>query len=140
MKKLLLIAGCMSALALGACVSQQQADARLAKGCEAATGAMLEPRTIKDVRGFTAEEDRSEGSIHRRIKLTYVENDDFAESEHVSECLFSQQWGFFKTAHAALLEQLIVNGQLVGKKGGVIVGSMDDFLKLSGHAESAMGQ
>lgn len=140
MKKFILLGMGLSALTLSACVSQDSADAKMAKGCEGAIGAMLSPRTIKEVKGFTAENDTSEGSIHRRIKITYVENDDFAESERTGECLFSQQWGMFKSSHAAILEQVVYNETIIGKKDGVIQGSMDDFIRLTNSASTAMGQ
>ena len=140
MKKLILLGLGLSTLTLTACVSQESADEKMSKGCAGAVNAMLAPRTIKEVKGFTAEIDTSEGSVHRRIKLTYVENDDFAESEKTAECMFSQQWGMFKSTHAALLEQLVVNDQILGKKNGIIQGSMDDFIKLTNGASTAMGQ
>jgi hypothetical protein len=140
MKKFILLAAGLSTLALSACVSQESADEKMAKGCVGAVNAMLSPRTVKEMKSFTAENDTSEGSIHRRIKITYVENDDFAESERQGECMFSQQWGMFKSTHAALLEQLVVNDQIIGKKNGIIQGSMDDFIKLTNGASTAMGQ
>lgn len=140
MKKYILALAGVSVLALAGCVTQEQADAKMAKGCEGAIGAMLSPRTIKTVKGFTGADDTSEGSIHRRITLTYVENDDFAEAEKKGECMFSQQWGMMKSTHAAMLEQIVVNDQILGKKGGVIQGSMDDFIKLTNGATTAMGQ
>jgi hypothetical protein len=140
MKHLILAIAGVSIFALAGCVTQEQADAQMAKGCEGAVGAMLAPRSIKTVKGFTAADDSSEGSVHRRIFITYVENDDFAESEKKAECLFSQQWGIFKSTHAALLEQLVANDTILGKKNGMIQGSMEEFIKLTNGANTAMGQ
>jgi hypothetical protein len=140
MKKIALVMTGISVLALTGCVTQEQADVKMAEGCKGAVGAMIAPRTVKEMTTHTAEDDTSEGSIHRRIKITYIENDDFADTPKNGECLFSQQWGMFKSTHAALLEQLIVNDQLIGKKNGVIQGSMDEFIKLTNGASTAMGQ
>ena len=140
MKNFILAFAGISVLALTGCVTQEQADTKLAEGCKGAVGAMIAPRTVKEMKGFTAEDDTSEGSVHRRIKITYTENDDFAEAELKAECLFSQQWGMFKSTHAGLLEQIIVEEKLLGKKNGVIEGSMDDFIKLTNGASTAMGQ
>ena len=140
MKNFALILTGISVLALTGCVSQEQADIKMAEGCKGAVGAMIAPRTIKQMTTHTAEEDTSEGSIHRRLKITYIENDDFADTPKNAECLFSQQWGMFKSTHAALLEQLIVEENLIGKKNGVIQGSMDEFIKLTNGASTAMGQ
>jgi hypothetical protein len=140
MKNFALVLTGISVLALTGCVSQEQADVKMAEGCKGAVGAMIAPRTIKQMTTHTAEDDTSEGSVHRRIKITYIENDDFADTPKNAECLFSQQWGMFKSTHAALLEQLIVEEQLIGKKNGVIQGSMDEFIKLTNGASTSMGQ
>jgi hypothetical protein len=140
MKKFALAFAGISVLALAGCVSQEQADEKMKTGCKAAVETMIAPRTIKEVKVSSAEAEKTMGSVYRRIKLTYVENDDFADSEHEGSCLFSEQWGAFKSTHAALLEQVVFNDELVGKKDGVINGSMNDFLKLSEHVDTAMGQ
>ena len=140
MKKFALAFAGISVLALAGCVSQEQADEKMKTGCKAAVETMIAPRTIKEVKVSSAEAEKTMGSVYRRIKLTYVENDDFADSEHEGSCLFSEQWGAFKSTHAALLEQVVFNDELVGKKDGTIHGSMDDFLKLSEHVDTAMGQ
>lgn len=140
MKKFTLAFAGISVLALAGCVSQEQADEKMKTGCKAAVEAMIAPRTIKEVKASSAEAEKTMGSVYRRIKLTYIENDDFADGQHEGSCLFSEQWGAFKSTHAALLEQVVFNDELVGKKDGTIHGSMDDFLKLSEHVDTAMGQ
>lgn len=138
-KSIALLAG-LSALTLSACVSQQQADEKMFKGCEAAVGAMIAPTTIKAVQSKAGSDEKTMGSIYRRIKITYIEEGDFAEMPKEGSCLFSQQWGMFKSTHAALLEQVVYNDQLIGKKDGVIEGDMNAFLKLNEHVDTAMGQ
>lgn len=130
----------ISALALTGCVSQEQADAKMKKGCEAAVATMIAPVTIKEVKSGSAEAEKTMGSVYRRVKVNYVENDDFAESVKEGSCLFSEQWGFMKGSHAALLEQVVFNDKLVGKKDGNIEGDMNDFLKLTESVDTAMGQ
>ncbi len=140
MNKLILVLSAAAILPLTACVSQEQADEKMAKGCEAAIGAMLAPRSIKEIKGTSAEDEKTMGSVYRRVKVSYVENDDFAESTKEGTCLFSQQWGSFKSSHAALLEQVTWNGKLIGKKDGNIEGDMNDFLKITEKVDTAMGQ
>lgn len=130
----------VSVLVLAGCVNQEQADEKMKTGCKAAIDAMIAPRSVKEVKVSSAEAEKTMGSVYRRIKLTYVENDDFADSEHEGSCLFSEQWGSFKSSHAALLEQVVYNDELIGKKDGTINGSMDDFLKLTEKVDSAMAQ
>ena len=139
MKNITLALATVSVLGLSACVTQEQADEKMFTGCKAAVAAMLEPRTIKEVKATTAEDEKTMGSVYRRVKVTYVENDDFAESEHTGTCLFSQQWGMFKSSHAAMLEQVTWNDQLIGKKDGNIEGDMNSFMKLNEKVDAAMG-
>jgi len=139
MKKFTLALAGVSVLALGGCVTQEQADQKMFAGCKAAIDTMIAPRTIKTVKANTGENENTMGSVYRRIKVTYVENDDFAESEKQGSCLFSQQWGMFKSSHVALLEQVVYNDQLIGKKDGNIEGDMNQFMKLNESVNAAMG-
>ena len=138
MKKFVLAATAVSALTLSACVSQEQADAKMEKGCQAAVEAMIAPRSIKEVKATSGENEKTMGSTYRRIKVSYVKNDDFAESVREGSCLFSQQWGFLKSSHTALLEQVKYNDQIIGKVDGNVQGSMDDFVKLTEKVDTAM--
>lgn len=140
MKHFALPLAAVSILALAGCVSQEQADAKMVKGCEAAIGAMINPDTIKEVKASTTEDEKTMGSVYRRVTLTYVENDDFANTELQGSCLFSQQWGMMKSSHAALLEQVAYDDQIVGKVDGNIQGDMNDFLKLTETVDAAMAQ
>lgn len=130
----------VSAAALGGCVEQKDADVKMTKGCEAAVTAMIAPNTIKEIKGTTAEAEKTMGSVYRRIKITYTENEDFAEMDKEGTCLFSEQWGMFKGSHAALLEQVTYHDTIIGKKDGNIQGDMNDFLKLTEAVDTAMGQ
>ncbi|PZO83710.1 MAG: hypothetical protein DI626_08820 [Micavibrio aeruginosavorus] len=140
MKKSLSVISAISIFTLSACISQEQADAKMAKGCESAVSAMITPQTIKEVKGFKADYEGMLGIKYRRLDVTYVENDDFAAAEKTGTCLFSEEWTAMKGSHLALLEQVTVNGKLVGKRNGVIQGSVDDFVKLTEGADTAMGQ
>lgn len=140
MKNFTLALAGVSVLVVAGCVKQPDADKKMAEGCKGAIGAMIAPKTVKELKSFTAGDDTSEGSIHRRLKIVYIENDDFADIEKNGECLFSQQWGFLNSTHAALLEQVVYEGKVLGKQNGVIQGSMEEFIKLTNGASTAMGQ
>lgn len=141
MKKFVIVLAGVSALALSGCVSQEQADQKMFTGCEAAINAMIAPAATKDIKSRKGEDEKMLSSTFRRIKITYTEAGDFAESEKEGSCLFSQQWGMFKSSHTALLEQVNYNGMLLGKNAeGTIEGSMDDFLKLNEKVDAAMAQ
>lgn len=138
MKKYALIA--VSALTLSGCVSQEQADQKMVKGCEAGVGSLIQPKEIKEVKASTiADEVTSEG-LHRRITLTVTEKDGWLELDKQYSCLFAQEWGMFKSSHRALLVQTKIDSSVYGKVDGVINGSLEDFMKLSDTVEQAMGQ
>ncbi len=140
MKHFILVTALLSTAVLTACVSQEQADAKMIEGCKAAVNAMIAPETIKEYKTTTAEAENTMGSVYRRVRLTYIQNADFAEAEREGSCLFSEQWGVFKGSHAALIEQVVYNDELIGKKDGNIEGDMNDFLKLSEKVDAAMAQ
>jgi len=140
MKRLSAVLLLTTSLALTGCVTQQQADAKMGKGCQSAAAAMIAPKTITNVKSTTYADEDTEGSIYRRVVVTATEKDGWVEVDKQYSCLFSQDWGLFKMSHTALLEQLTYDGNMIGKKDGKIQGSMDDYMKLTGAAETAMTQ
>lgn len=140
MKKFAVLLAGLSTIALSGCVTQEQADAKMIKGCEAAVAAMIEPTTIKEVKASTAAPEKTMGSVYRRVKVSYTEQGDFAETVKEGSCLFSEQWGMFKSTHASMLEQVVYNDQLIGKKDGNIEGDMNAFMKLNEKVDAAMAQ
>lgn len=139
MQNYILALSAVSVLALTGCVSQEQADAKMEKGCQAAISAMIAPRTVKEFKSGENSNVTSLSGNFRRINLTYVENDDFAETQRQGSCMFSQQWGMMKSSHTAMLEQVKYNDQILGKVDGNVQGSMDDFLKLIEKVDTSMG-
>lgn len=139
MKKIILSTA--SLLLLTGCVSQEQVDAKITRGCEAGVNSLLGSAKILKVntKNYSFEEN-SEGQ-HRRVTLETVTKDGWLEVNKTYSCLFAQQWGFFKTSHAAILVQIkMPDGKIIGKKGSVIQGSIDDFMKLTDTVQEAMGQ
>jgi hypothetical protein len=137
--KTVMIAG-FSVLALSGCVSQQQADAKMGDGCKAALAAVIEPKTITTVKAVNYSDEQTEGSLYRRITIDLVEKDGFADLDKKYSCLFSQDWGMFKSSHVALLEQVDAGDTFIGKKDGKLIGSMNDYMNLTSKADTAMGQ
>lgn len=138
MKKIALIA--ISTLALTACVTQQQADEKMAKGCEAGVTALINPKEIKEVKTKNYSDEVVEGEPHRRVTLGVVEKDGWVELDKEYSCLFAQDWGVFKSSHKALLVQTKIDDSIYGKVDGQITGSIDDFVKLTETVDAAMGQ
>ncbi len=138
MKKFALIA--VSALALGGCVTQEQMDEKMAKGCEAGVRSMIAPKEISAIKTKNYADEHAEGGLHRRVSLGVTEKDGWLELDKEYSCLFMEEWGVFKSSHKALLVQVKIDDSIYGKVDGVITGSLDDFIKLSEHVDEAMGQ
>lgn len=139
MKKFLLAAS--SLLLLGGCVSQDQADAKLAKGCEAGANALIKPAMLKEIKSTNFSFEENVEGQHRRVTLNTITKDGWLETDKQYSCLFAQQWGFFKSSHAGILVQIkMPDGKIVGKEDGHILGEVDDYLKLSDTVQDAMKQ
>lgn len=139
MKKIILS---LSAIALlSGCVSQDAADEKMAKGCQTGVNALLESGQSITVKSTNYSfEDNLEGK-HRRVTLETVLKDGWLELDKTYSCLFAQQWGMFKSSHAAVLVQVrFPDGTIIGKKDGMIMGELSDFVKLSDTVQEAMQQ
>lgn len=130
----------LTVLAVSGCVSQEQADNKMGKGCEAGLSAMIAPKTLKTIKSVKFADEKNSDGTYRRVTIAAVEKDGWMELDKEYSCLFLQQWGFFKSSHIALLEQLNYNGKVLGKLDGKIIGSMEDYMKLTKSADTAMGQ
>lgn len=126
------------AMTLSACVSREQADAKLAKGCEAGVNVIL-PEGRKITRIAKSEfTPATEGAGMRHVKLTAVETDGFLETENVFECVFEESFGFLGSGHTAAIYQVRAGDTMIGKSGNQIVGDAQIFLKLNDAMRDAM--
>jgi hypothetical protein len=129
-------------LLLVGCVTQDQADVKMANGCIAGVNALISSNgkkidTIKAQR--YANETSSDGAF-RRVTIEAVEKDGWLELDKQYSCLFEQQWGPFKMSHSALLMQVSIDDEIIGKKDSKILGSIEDFSKLSAAVADALRQ
>ncbi len=129
-------------LSLTACVNQEQADTKMAKGCLAGVNALIniDGKNISEIKAERYANEQTEGNLHRRVTLEAIEKDGWLELEKEYSCLFEQKWSAFKTAHVALLVQIEIDGTLYGKKDGKLIGAFDDFLRLTQSVDDAMKQ
>lgn len=126
------------ALLLSGCVSREQADAKLAKGCEAGVNALLpEGRTISKVADAKFSPS-PEGANMRHVTLKAIENDGFLEVENSFECIFEESFGFLNANYTASVYQVRTGERVVGKSGNEILGDAQDFLKLTDAIREAM--
>lgn len=138
--RIILIA--LLSLSLTACVTQDQADVKLAKGCSAAINALIKDngKEIMEIKTQNFSQEQAEGGLHRRVSIGAIEKEGWLELDKEYSCLFMQQWGLFKMSHQALLVQVKIGDELYGKKDGTIIGDFEDFLELTRVVDSAMGQ
>ncbi len=141
MKKITLTILCAFAtLGLSGCVTQDQADVKMVKGCAAGVNSLITPREIQEIKVQRYANEQAEGGLHRRITLEAIEKDGWVELDKEYSCLFMQNWGMLRSSHEALLVQVKFDDEIVGKKDGVLTGDFDDFLALTRVVDGAMGQ
>ncbi|MCB9978470.1 MAG: hypothetical protein H6862_02535 [Rhodospirillales bacterium] len=124
-------------LPLAACVSRDQADARLARGCTAAAELFLpEGITLKTIKKRTFGPSDQDPSL-RNVTLTAVETDGWSDEEKEYRCTFAESFGF-SGSYTAAIEQLRIGDNIYGKEKGKILGSFDDHLKLTEAVQKAI--
>lgn len=128
-----------AALLLSGCVSQDQADQKMERGCRAGIESLIAPATLDQVKSINYSFENNIEGQHRRVTIEAVTKDGWLELDKTYSCLFAQQWGIFKSSHAAVLVQVRLDeGKVIGKQDGLIIGEMSDFIKLSDTVQEAM--
>lgn len=134
-----LLAILLCALSLTSCVSREYADATLERACIAGIKVMLpedkEFRNVVDVKF----EPSPVGPDFRHVKITAIEMDGWLETPAEYQCIFQESFGLFKSHHTASIYQLRWGeGRMIGKAGKDIVGSHEDFIKLTDAIRDAL--
>ncbi|MCB1532900.1 MAG: hypothetical protein KDJ35_08530 [Alphaproteobacteria bacterium] len=123
-------------LALSGCISREQADEKLAKGCAAAAEAFIEEgykiENIKQQK-FSTPADLGEG--FREVTLFVVEGDGWYSTDKEYRCVFTESMGPFGSSHNAVIYRLKLDNLTLGQEGGKLYGTIEDHNKL-GHAVS----
>ncbi len=137
MKRIIIPALC--ALALTGCITREQADNRLERGCTAAAGIFLdEGYSVKSVKKSTFGVSKEFGNGYRVANLTIIESDGWADLDKNVECTFAEDIGAFGSSHSASLYQLKINDEVFGIQDGQLLGDIDTHLKLTAAVESAL--
>ncbi len=137
MKKLILGLSCL--LLLTSCVTREQADTKLAKGCEAAAGLFLDDSfSIKEVKRKTYNQDPEFGNGYRKVMLFAVETDGWLDLDKEYVCIFAEEFGVFNSSHNATIYQLKVNDQTYGIENGNVLGDIQKHMKIMNAVEDAM--
>ena len=128
----------LCAMTLGGCVSREQADEKLAKGCAAGIAALLpEGETLGNItdKKFTISPD---GPNMRHVDLTIKRQDGWLEEDTAYGCTFEESFGFMNQNYTASLYQLRMGDQVYGKAGNEILGDAQVFIKLTDAIRAAM--
>lgn len=131
---------CLATLTLTACITREQADAKLANGCKAGVNAFLDNGQIIDKITATKFDAPKENPDLRRVTLTATLKDDWSETPNQYECLFDENFGPFNTNYEAMIHRIKIGEKTIGKTGNEIEGTLEDFTKLGDATIKGMGQ
>lgn len=124
--------------ALSGCVTREQADQKLVKGCQAGVNALLTDGMKIDRVKDTSLSPSPEGQGLRHVKMTTITMDGWLETEKTYECIFEESFGLFNMNYTASIYQLRTGEATYGKAGEEIMGSAEDFIKLTDAIRKAM--
>jgi len=137
-KIIILCGGLIAATLLSGCVSREQADASLAKGCKAGVESLLpEGTTLGDIKGQSFSPS-PEAVGARHVKIDVVQMDGYIEDIVSYECIFEESFGPFKMNHAASVYQVRLPDRIVGKSGNQIQGDFDEYVRLTDAIRKSM--
>ena len=137
MKKNILLIALMS-LALTGCVNREQADTKLGNACKAAVNQFLgEGRKIDRIESINASP-APVGAGFRHVELSTITIDGWLEATNKYECIFEESFGFMKMGYTASFYQLRIGDDMIGKSGNEIIGSAQDFMKITDAVREAL--
>lgn len=129
----------VSALALTGCVSREDADKRLERGC--AAGAELfvqEGNKIKEIKDRQFRDDPKLGKGYREVRLVVIDSDGWYDAEKEVKCVFVENYS--PLGHSATIYQLKMDEKTWGKEDNKILGTMEEHLKLTETVEQGMNR
>ena len=130
----------LCALSLTGCVNREQADTKLAKGCAAAAGALLpDGHTLGEVLEKKSTPS-PEGPNYRHITIKVKQMDGWLEGDGTYDCTFEEDFGFMKSQYTGSLYQLKIGDKTYGKAGNEVMGTAEEFLKITEAVRKAMYQ
>ena len=139
MKKITCLA-CLSAVILTGCGSQQEAETKLVRGCEAAVKVMLNKEDYdRQLAAVTGQKfGMSDGFRLVTIDAT-TKNKEFGfENEESFQCKFEESRSFGYLNWKAALVQVKIDDAVFGSEGGQLYGSVEDQMALTAAVEAAM--
>lgn len=137
-KSILMMTGCV--LCLTGCDGKEKAEARLARGCEAAVKVMLNKpdftRQIDNVKSKSF--GMSDGYKLVTLNTVTKVKDTGEEANETFNCKFQETQSLNYIIWSAELVQLKIDDVTYGSEGGEIYGSVEDQMALTNAVEAAM--
>lgn len=125
-------------LALTGCINREQADAKLARACEAAVNVFLdETQRIDKVNNATFSASPI-GPDFRHVTIHTIMVDGWLETENDYICVFQEGFGFLNSGYTASVHQVHVGSDVYGKAGNEILGDAQDHIKLNEAVRKAL--
>ncbi len=139
MNKTFILGICAVAVLTG-CGSREQAETKLARGCEAAAKSMLNKdqydHQIEKVTGQKF--GKSDGFTLVTVD-TVTKNKQYGfENPETFQCKFEESSGPFGMSWKAALVQVKIGEDVYGSDGGQLFGSVEDQMALTAAVEAAM--
>lgn len=129
------------AFPLAGCVSREDADVRLEKGCKAGVEIFLSDGfKIKEVKNVVAKTSAEFGSGFRDVTLTAVESDGWVDYDKEYKCIFAEETDMLGTYHRATIYQIKVDGQVYGQSGNQILGDSEVIARMAQTVEQALDE
>ena len=120
------------------CMSREQADAKLAKACEAAVNVFLvDGQRIDKVNNATFS-GSPVGPDFRHVTIHTAMIDGWLEAEYDYDCTFQEGFGFLNSGYTASIYNVNVDGRIIGKSGSEILGEAEDHMKLNEAVRAAL--
>ncbi|MAE50833.1 MAG: hypothetical protein CMH27_03380 [Micavibrio sp.] len=137
--KILCLAGLVtSVLALGGCVSRDQADAKLVLACQKGVEYLLDDYSmIKSIKqtNFSNIANKMDGD--RRVVMDVVVDENYLEIDKTFSCNFFENRGLMGMNYSANLAQIDMgDGDVYGRKDDQILGGMNKWLNITKEVEA----
>lgn len=125
--------GCATLLLATGCSSREEADKKLAKGCEAGAKAFLAQdrfdRQLDKVKKATFSTDENGRTV---LMQASTKNKAYGYNiDEVLTCVFSEEYSMGFITWSANLEKLTIGDDVIGRDLGQLQGSMQDYISVN---------
>ncbi len=137
MKKIFLIALCI--LPLTSCMSREDADARLQKGCEAAINfVMSDGFSVKKIKRTTFKTSTEFGNGYREVMIFAKVSDGWHEKDEEYKCIFAEEFNSMSSSHRTTLYKVSAGDKHYGVHDSIIHDDSKTLINLENAVNNAM--